>query len=445
MFPRSLENSKNSSYTLDKPDSYRPISVLPAVSKILEKAVHQQLMDFLSDEDLLSKFQFGYRPQRSTTQAAILLTDDIRREVDEGNLVGTVFIDLSKAFDSLSHAVLLTKLEAYGIKGNELHWFTDYLFSRQQYVSMGATKSSIEPVFCEVPQGSILGPLLFLVFYNDMADQSQHARVLKYPDDTVIYFPGQEIGIIERALTQDLRALAQYFDENELMINLKKGKTEAMLFGTGKRLSATERNLELRYRGHTINNAVSYKYLGYTLDTRLLLNENFDIAYKRVSNRLRLLSKLREYLTPDAASKIYESMILPILAYNAMIKPVLTDTQLMRLESIERRANEIVGHGKSVSNTDSLIRRKVCQFVRECLDNKVCSNFQGYFEINSHYKGTRNNSILVKLPKVKLEYARKSFRFSGAKIYNDLPKHLRAVEDYKEFKKLLSEHLGRQV
>ena len=370
----------------------------------------------------------------------MVIIDDIRKEVDKGNLVGAVFIDLSKAFDTLSHAVLLKKLEAYGIQGNELHWFTDYLFCRQQYVNLGASRSSNEPVFCGVPQGSILGPLLFLVFYNDMADQLVNARVLKYADDTVVYFPGQEIGAIERALAQDLEALAQYFDENELMINLKKGKTEAMLFGTGKRLSATERNLELRYRGHAITTTTSYKYLGYTLDACLSLNENFNTAYKRASKRLRLLSKLREYVTSDAAFKIYEMMILPILTYNTMIKPVFTATQLARLNSIEKRASEIVG--KSVPKLENLIQKKVCQFVRECLDKDVCSNFQGYFDINNHCKRTRNNSILVKLPRVKLEFARKSFRFTAAKIYNDLPKHLRAAEDYKEFKNLLNGYLG---
>ena len=124
-----------------------------------------------------------------------------------------------------------------------------------------------------------------------------------------------------------------------------------------------------------------------------------------------------------------------------MIKLVFTDAQLTKLQSIESRASAIVGCGKNVSNMERLIRRKVCQFVRECLDNKVCSNFQGYFQTNNHCKGTRNNSILVKLPKVKLEYARKSFKFSAAKIYNELPKHIRVVGDYENFKKLLSEHL----
>ncbi len=213
-----------------------------------------------------------------------------------------------------------------------------------------------------------------------------------------------------------------------------------MLFGTGKRLSATERNRELRYRGHAITTTTSYKYLRYTPDACLSLNENFNTAYKRASKRLRLQSKLREYVTSDAAFKINEMMILPILTYNTMIKPVVTATQLARLNSIEKRASEIVG--KSVSKLENLIQKEVCQFVRECLDKEVCSDFQGYFDINNHCKRTRNNSILVKLPRVKLEFARKSFRFTAAKIYNDLPKHLRAAEDYKEFKNLLNGYLG---
>ncbi len=125
-------------------------------------------------------------------------------------------------------------------------------------------------------------------------------------------------------------------------------------------------------------------------------------------------------------------MILPILTYNTMIKPVFTATQLARLNSIEKRASEIVG--KSVSKLENLIQKKVCQFVRECLDKDVCSNFQGYFDIDNHCKRTRNNAILVKLPRVKLEFARKSFRFTAAKIYNDLPNiyvRLRAIKNSK--------------
>ena len=163
-----------------------------------------------------------------------------------------------------------------------------------------------------------------------MADQLINARVFQYADDTVIYFPGQETGAIRKALVQDLEALARYFDENELMINLKTEKTEAMPFGTGKRLSATERNLQLRYKGHTINITASYKYLGYTLDACLSLN-TFNSAYQRASKRLRPVSKLREYVTSDAAFKIYE------------------ETQLARLDSIEKRESEIVGCGNCVS------------------------------------------------------------------------------------------------
>ena len=130
-------------------------------------------------------------------------------------MVGAVFIDLSKAIDTLGHSTLLAKLPAYGIDGNELLWFTDYLFGRQQYVQLGKSTSSMQPVYSGVPQGSILRPLLFNWYFNDFADRVLIANVLLYADDTVLYFVGKDVGIIENTLSRELEEVARYLDENE--------------------------------------------------------------------------------------------------------------------------------------------------------------------------------------------------------------------------------------
>ena len=147
--------------TLENPDNYRPISVLPALSKILEKAVHQQLISYLEKHNLLSDKQFGYRKYRSTELAVNLFVDDIRKSIDDGKLVGALFVDLSKAFDTISHSTLLAKLPTYGIHEVELDWFRDYLFNRHQQVFYEKERSNVFEVVCGVPQGSVLGPLLF--------------------------------------------------------------------------------------------------------------------------------------------------------------------------------------------------------------------------------------------------------------------------------------------
>ena len=144
------------------PENFRPISILPALSKILEKAVHLQLTEFLDSNKLLSNRQFGYRSKRSTDLAATLLCDDIRREVNDRKFVGAVFIDLSHAFDTISHSNLLSKLATYGISNDELEWFECYLFNRVQVVDINGTYSIPKPVFSGVTQRSILGPLMFL-------------------------------------------------------------------------------------------------------------------------------------------------------------------------------------------------------------------------------------------------------------------------------------------
>ena len=179
-------------------DNYRPISILPVFSKVFEKLVHRQLLKFLEDNILISTCQFGFRLKMSTEYAAILLLDNIRKSVDEGNLVGAVFIDLSKAFDTISYSKLLQKLCLHGIEGQELEWFKDYLFNRQGSVYFNNGISQREMFSTGVPQGSILGPLLFLIHFNDLNDVIHNANVLNHADDTVLYLAGKQSSINSR-------------------------------------------------------------------------------------------------------------------------------------------------------------------------------------------------------------------------------------------------------
>jgi len=215
-------------------DNYRPISVLPIVSKVIEKIVHKQLMNFLDENKLLSTRQFGFRAKMSTELAATLLLDDIRKNVDKGQLVGAVFVDLSKAFDTISHSKLLTKLPSYGIDGKERTWFEDYLFNRSAQVSYNDVLSEAQQLKSGVPQGSILGPLLFVLFFNDITDIID-TNIVKYADDTVIYWADKDVTNLSKILTNEMAKLEKWMDENELILNAKKGKTEVLVFGTAQR------------------------------------------------------------------------------------------------------------------------------------------------------------------------------------------------------------------
>lgn len=420
--------------SLQEPSNYRPISVLPVLSKILERAIHTQLSAYLENHKLITIYQFGYRKSRSTNIAATILVDEIREMVDKGLMVGTVFIDLSKAFDTLSHNVLLSKLSSYGIRNNELLWFTDYLFSRQQYVQVNNHTSNLTHVLTGVPQGSILGPLLFNLYFNDVVDQLCECRILMYADDTVLYYGNKDIICIETVLTNELKYLADYFIQNELIINLNKGKTETMLFGTSKKLAAQERSLAVYFGNHLITNTTSYVYLGHTLDQSLYLNNSFQSAYKKASSRVKLMMSLSSHLTTETAQKIYMATIVPILVYMGTLKLQFTATQQARLHSLERRVSTITR--KRVPSIENLIKRQCCKTVKKCLENDTCYNMSHYFQLNQHVIDTRNNGMSVKLPSYKLEFGKKSFRYVGSKWYNDLPLEIRKENGHKFVNKL---------
>ena len=179
--------------------------------------------------------------------AATLLFDDILQHVDEGILVGATFIDLSKAFDTISHSNLLRKLPQYGICDEELSWFTDYLFHRSVVVSYDSCLSNTQDILTGSPQGSILGPLRFKMFFNDIADVIEVAEIVKYADDTVIYVAERDVAVINSKLTKDMDAIAKWLEQNALIINLKKGKTESLLFGTSQRIAEQSETLNVMY------------------------------------------------------------------------------------------------------------------------------------------------------------------------------------------------------
>ena len=170
------------------PKNFRPISVLPVVSKVYERLIHNQLASYFDENNLLCRFQSGFRKKHSTETAVTYFADQILMGMDKGLVTGAVFIDLAKAFDTIDHDVLIHKLKHYGVSDDSLLWFKDYFCARKQFVAIDSHRSEELDIACGVPQGSILGPLLFIIYINDLSSCMRNCSVSMYADDTAIYF-----------------------------------------------------------------------------------------------------------------------------------------------------------------------------------------------------------------------------------------------------------------
>ena len=200
-----------------------------------------------------------------------------------------------------------------------------------------------------------------------------------YADDTVIYYAHSNINFIQNVLNEEMNYLSRYFNQNELILNLKKGKTEAMVFRTAKRLSSTSKFLSIKYNGNAINNATIYKDLANHLDRNLNLDENFERAYRKTSGRLHLLAKLKCQLTTLVAMEIFDMVIISLLTYSSIISLKLTRAQSEKLLSLEHRASRTIGKVNSIECT---IKKRGISMVHDVLtNNDVCENFNDYFAI----------------------------------------------------------------
>ena len=256
----------------------------------------------------------------------------------------------------------------------------------------------------------------------------------------MIFCESKKLDEIEVCLNADLKNLHLWFKENEVLLNLKPGKTEVLSFGTSKRLSMLQREIEMKIMNQPINVTNSYKYLGVEIDHSLDLNSHFERTYKKMTTRLRLLNRMRTFLTAEAVLTAVNMLIVPLFAYCCLLKPVFNQMQTDRIRSFERRTQEIIAAGEPPNCNLNLLdcgKRRVCEFVQDVLLGNVKPPLNDYFTVANTKANTRNRNLFLHVPKVELEYGKRSIIFMGAKIFNDLPINIRKKYNDTNFKDLL--------
>ena len=269
-------------------------------------------------------------------------------------------------------------------------------------VNYKGTLSTPIPIHCGVPQGSLLGPLLFLFHFNKLPSLLKSCKMIMYANDTVLYYSHKDMKKIKKVLSQDLCTVSKWLQENELVLNLKKGKTEVMLFDTKKRLNQQEREIEINYQSQHINNTNNYKYLGVQLDPSLNMQEHFNSICRKASSCIPLLKKIRPFITDLATLRIYQALIVPIITYCSLTNFYHQPYRKSSILALESRVCKLTN--KDISSVNKIFERMF-----KCLNDDV-PNFEDYFEIISHGKGTRNNNNrILRTLKIKLESTKKTF------------------------------------
>ena len=276
---------------------------------------------------------------------------------------------------------------------------------------------------------------MFLLSFNDVSNVLNDCEIVMYADDTVIYASAKDPDELQLKLSKDFNRVWDWLEANELVINLKPGKTECMIFGTHKKTKNKE--LKIKYRHQTISNTSTYKYLGIQLDKSLHLKDHMNNTYKKCLGRMYLLHRLRPQLTIKAATTIYLTMMIPLYTYCSIVTCHLNKTFKRKIISFEERARNIIFQGnnpaKQIPTIEHLMRKRLCQHVFKCITGDVCENLNNYFDIMTNK--TRNKDTLLRLPKIKLESSKKSFRFYGAKCFNELPADVRRAQSMEDFLK----------
>ena len=322
--------------------NYRPISVLPVISRLFEKLVTNQLYQYVNDNGHFSSGQSGFLRLHSTVTCLLKNTDDWYNGMDLERLVGLVFIDLKKAFDTVDHSILCKKLNHYGVQQGELSWFESYLSNRKQFCRVNGVDSKIGGIEFGVPHGSCLGPLLFLIYINDLPQTVQDSTVSMYADDTSLCYQSHDLTRLNEAINSDLKKLDTWLQGNKLSLNL--AKTHSMLISTKQKqniLKSQNKDLDRKIRENELEVVKKTKYLGVQIDCSLDWKEQIKVVFNKVSRAVGFLRHAKSFLRKETLQTLYTGIVEPHLRYCCSVWGCAGVTEINQLQKLQNRAARI--------------------------------------------------------------------------------------------------------
>ena len=431
------------------PSNYRPISILPTVSKIFEKHVNKHLMAYLNKYKLLHENQSGFRQKHSCQTALVKLIDDWIKHIDNGEMVGALFIDFRKAFDLVDHSILLKKLSLYRCNSTVLNWFKSYLSNRQQTIESEAGLADFAHVRYGVPQGSILGPTLFLLFINDLPLYFNNCSSALFADDATAHTHSKNVDTIENNLQNEFGNTLLWSKDNKMQVHLTK--TTCMLAGTRQRLNES-RPLTIQADGINIQTVSQQKILGVYIDETLTWNPQIDHLCSPISSKISLLRQLATYVPTQAQKLYYQGYILPLLDYGSITWGATSDANLERLEKLQKRAARIILHADFTTSSSLMfeelgwlsvfdrLKYNKAIMTYKALNNQtpeyISDLLKPMSEVHSlNLRSSENGSLFV--PRSKSSLCDGSFSCSAPRLWNSLPQAVKNAESLKVFKQSL--------
>ena len=405
------------------PGNYRPISILPALSKIFEKLILKQVTQYFNENQLLYQSQYGFRKGHSTEHAVLELVDHIYSKIDNGESPISIFVDLTKAFDCLDHKILFKKLEYYGVRGSSLKLLQNYLTNRKQFTECDSIKSDLGSITTGVPQGSNLGPFLFLVYLNDIQNCSSQFKIINYADDST-FISSFNSTQNEQLINAELEKVQNWLQSNKLSMNISK--TKFMLFHSPKKQVVTP---ALKINDQPIESVDNFVYLGISINKNLSWKIQTDKIARKISKIICVLSKLKNTIPTFILKTIYNSLISCHLNYGILV----WGQSLGPLEKLQKRAIRLLTNSKYNAHTNPLFKsmkilkiedmRRIQElvFFYKFSKNMLPVYFKTEYIrfLESNYTNRHRFSLLF--PRFRHEYFRQNLRYSIVNTINNAP------------------------